>query len=353
VNRRRSPGDSTSWDGGTGKTKQWRARGRGWGSLTTIGGLRVNELELLERIREWLPAGGGARLIRGAGDDCAILRPAGAAEDWLATTDLFLEGVHFEADSCPAFDAGRRALCRGLSDIAAMGGRPRFCLISLSLGAGAGPGWVKRFYAGLLELARRTGTAVIGGDLAKGPETGCDVVVLGTVPKGGAMRRDRARPGQAIYVSGELGGSALGLQTRRGAAWKRHLRPEPRLELGRYLRRLGVKAAMDLSDGLSTDLHRLAKESGVAAVVDRPLPVFHGAGLEQALHGGEDYELLFTAPPRLKIPSRHRGVPLTRIGTIVRGEPGAVEFFGSPLEAGGWDHFAGERRRGSLRSRGG
>ncbi len=308
--------------------------------------MAVNELELLERIRGWLPPGGGARLILGAGDDCAILRPAGAAEDWLVSTDLFLEGIHFDPDACPAAAAGYRALSRGLSDIAAMGGRPRFGLISLSVGAGAGPRWVEGFYRGLLELARRTGTAIIGGDLARAARTGCDVVVLGTVEKGGALRRDRAKPGDAIYVSGELGGSALGLETRRGAAWKRHLRPEPRLELGRRLQRLGVRAAMDLSDGLSTDLYRLARESGVAAVVDRPLPVFHGAGLEHALHGGEDYELLFTAPPRLKIPSRYRGVPLTRIGTIVRGEPGQVEFFGLRLEPGGWDHFAGVGNRG-------
>jgi len=312
----------------------------------------MNELELLERIRRRLPLGRMAGLVRGAGDDCAILRPPGAAEDWLVSTDLFLEGIHFDPGACTAADAGYRALSRGLSDIAAMGGRPRFCLISLSVGAGSGPRWVEGFYRGLLELAERTGTAVIGGDLAKGPETGCDVVVLGTVEKGGAMRRDRAKPGDAIYVSGELGGSALGLETRRGAAWKRHLRPEPRLELGRRLQRLGVRAAMDLSDGLSTDLYRLAKESGVGAVVDRPLPVFHGAGLEHALHGGEDYELLFTAPPRLKIPSRYRGVPLTRIGTIVRGAAGAVEFFGRPLEPGGWDHFrAAGAGRGSRKQR--
>ena len=303
----------------------------------------MNELELLERIRRRLPQARTAGLVLGVGDDCAILRPAGAAEDWVVSTDLFLEGVHFDPGSCGAADAGYRALSRGLSDIAAMGGRPRFCLISLAAGEGAGTRWVEGFYAGLLELARRTGTVIIGGDLAKAPETSCDVVVLGTVPRGRAMRRDRARPGDAIYVSGELGGSALGLETRRGPAWRRHLRPEPRLALGVHLRRLGARAAMDLSDGLSTDLYRLAKASGVAAVVDRPLPVFHGASLEHALHGGEDYELLFTAPPRLRIPSRYKGVPLTRIGTILRGEAGAVEFFGRPLEPGGWDHFDAAR----------
>ncbi len=303
----------------------------------------MNELELLERIRMRLPEARTARLVRGVGDDCAIVRPAGAAEDWLVSTDLFIEGVHFDLEACTAADAGRRAVSRGLSDIAAMGGEPRFCLVSLALGPGVDSRWVSRFYKGLSDVARGTGMAVIGGDLSRAAETLCDIVVLGAAPKGTAMRRDRARPGDALYVSGLLGGAALGLETRRGAAWKRHLRPEPRLDLGRRLRRLGVRAAMDLSDGLSTDLHRLARESGLAAVIDRPLPVFHGAGLDHALHGGEDYELLFTAPPRVRIPSRYRGVPLTRIGTMVAGEPGAVEFFGYPLRPGGWDPFAGPR----------
>ena len=144
----------------------------------------------------------------------------------------------------------------------------------------------------------------------------------GAVPRGKALRRDGARAGDAIYVSGRLGGSALGLATGSGSAWKRHVRPEPRLALGRFLRGI-ASAAMDLSDGLSLDLRRLAAASGVAAEIEAP-PRFPGATLEQSLHGGEDYELLFTAPPRA-VPESFEGIPLTRIGTMRKGRPGAVD----------------------------
>ena len=153
------------------------------------------------------------------------------------------------------------------------------------------------------------------------------------------MRRDGARSGNAIYVSGRLGGSALGLAKGKGIAWKRHLRPEPRLALGRFLRyELRVTAAMDLSDGLSLDLDRLCLASGLSAQIDTP-PIFPGATLEQALHGGEDYELLFTAPARTCVPLEFEGLPLTRIGTMRKGRPGAVEWNGVPLAPLGYDHF--------------
>lgn len=301
---------------------------------------RASELALVERIRRLIPAPRGRQLVMGIGDDCAIVRAPGLREDWLLSTDMLIEGVHFARETHSAADAGHKALARGLSDIAAMGASPRFCLVSLVLPEWAGPRWVDGFYRGLARLAKETGAVVVGGDLARADRLFCDIVVIGAAPPGASMRRDRARTGDAVYVSGMLGGSALGLDTRRGTAWLRHRRPQPRLELGRYLRaRLGVKAAMDLSDGLSLDLHRLTRESRVAAVIDRPLPVFPGASLDQALHGGEDYELLFTAPPRLKMPAFWRGVPLTRIGSVTSGPPGAVEFFGEPLAAAGYDHF--------------
>ncbi|MGB9604386.1 MAG: thiamine-phosphate kinase, partial [Bryobacteraceae bacterium] len=163
----------------------------------------------------------------------------------------------------------------------------------------------------------------------------------GTAPRGRALLRSGARPGDEIYVSGRLGGSALGLATRRGAAWKRHLRPEPRLELGAYLRRLGATAAMDVSDGLSLDLHRLCLASGVAAELEDTLPVFPGASLDQALHGGEDYELLFTTSADTRVPRSYRGVELTRIGRIVRGRAGRIVLAGEKLRPLGWDHFRG------------
>jgi thiamine-monophosphate kinase len=221
-----------------------------------------------------------------------------------------------------------------------MGGEPRFCLLSLALPEWADARWQREFWRGFFRLANRTPVTLAGGDLARAEKLVCDIVVCGSVPRGTALRRDRAKAGDAIYVTGTLGGSALGLETGKGAAWKRHLRPEPRLKLGRFLReRLRATAAMDLSDGLSIDLHRLCLASAVAARLDRPLPAFPKATLDHVLHGGEDYELLFALPPRARPRESLDGIPLTRIGTIEKGNPGRVELFGRPLAPLGWDHF--------------
>ena len=276
----------------------------------------------------------------GLGDDCAVVRPPAPNEELLFTTDMIVEDVHFRRRTQSPAALGRRALARGLSDIAAMGGDSRYTLVSLALPTWAGRRWLKEFYRGLLALSKETGTALAGGDLSRADKLVCDVVVCGSVPKGKALRRDRARPGDAIYVSGSLGGAALGLRTGKGKARKRLSEPEPRLRLGRHLRRkVRVGAAMDLSDGLSLDLHRLSEASAVAAVVDRPLPVFPGAALEDALHGGEDYELLFTVRSGAKVPRSFEGIPLTRIGTMQAGKPGTIEAFGWTIEPAGWDHF--------------
>jgi thiamine-monophosphate kinase len=301
------------------------------------------ELAILEAIRRRARVPAGRGLVVGIGDDCAIYRPRGAREDLLVTTDLLVEDVHFHHAEHPPEALGHKALARGLSDIAAMGGVPRFCLVSLAAGAGTDRRWIDRFYDGLLRLARRTGTPLAGGDLAHAAKTACDIVVCGAVPRGRALRRDGARAGDAIYVSGRLGGSALGLETRTGKPWLRHLRPQPRLRLGVFLRaRIGASAAMDLSDGISLDLHRLALASGLEAAIEAP-PRFPAASLEQALHGGEDYELLFTARPRTEVPPRYGNIPLTRIGVMRRGQPGAVYLSGKPLPALGYDHFRGSR----------
>jgi thiamine-monophosphate kinase len=167
----------------------------------------------------------------------------------------------------------------------------------------------------------------------------CDIVVSGAVPRGRALRRDGAHAGDAIYVSGALGGSAMGLGRPSSKAWMRHARPEPRLALGRFLReKRYATAAMDLSDGLSLDLLRLCEASGLRAEIGMP-PIYPGATPEQALHGGEDYELLFTAPARVKLPAAFQGLALARIGVMRRGKAG-VALDGAPLEALGWDHFA-------------
>jgi thiamine-monophosphate kinase len=302
----------------------------------------MDEIQILRRIQARVSPFERAGLVMGIGDDCAVFRPRGALEDWLLTTDMVLEDVHFRRDIHPAAAVGHRVLARGLSDIAAMGGEPRFCLLSLALAPWTDSRWLDGFLRGFLSLARRTRTTLAGGDLARAEKLACDVIVCGALPRGRALRRDKARPGEHIYVSGALGGSALGLRTRRGQAWKLHLRPEPRLRLGRFLREtLKATAAMDLSDGLSLDLHRLALASGVSASLDREPPAFRGASLEDTLHGGEDYELLFTLPPRARPPAEYEGSPLTRIGTIGRGRPGAISLLGRPLAPRGYDHFRG------------
>lgn len=275
----------------------------------------MTEIELIERIRRIGATGASVEL--GIGDDCAIYRARG--EDLLFTSDQVIEDVHFRRDA-GARVVGERALARGLSDIAAMGGTPRFCLVSLAVPARM-ERWVLDFYRGLMGIAKRTGAALAGGDLARAEKIYCDVMVCGSVARGKALRRDGARVGDRIYVSGRL-----------GKPWDRKI--EPRLELGRKL--IGVASAcMDLSDGLSLDLKRLAMASGVAAEVDR-VPVARGSTAERALHGGEDYELLFTVP-------RGRVAPRggVRIGRVVEGPAGVVRFGGKVLEARGWDHFGG------------
>jgi thiamine-monophosphate kinase len=299
----------------------------------------LSEESILGRLRRRAGIPRGSGIIAGIGEDCAIFRPATGKNDLLFTTDLLIEGVHFERATHSAAMVGRKALARGLSDIAAMGGEPLFCLVSLALPDGRQ--WLDEFYTGLLKLAKSTGTVLAGGDLARAQRILCDIVVAGSVPKGRALRRDGAHAGDAIYVSGRLGGSALGLETRRGRAFRRHLSPEPRLALGRFLRELGATAAMDVSDGLSLDLRRLALASKVSAEIEAP-PVFAGASLKQALHGGEDYELLFTVPPGAGVPQRFKGVELTCIGRFRRGPAGHVFLDGRPLPALGYDHFRSE-----------
>lgn len=300
----------------------------------------MKELELLARIRRRLrpPKGSGIRL--GVGDDCAVFRPRGSKEDLLFTTDLLIEDVHFEAATHPPEAVGHKALARGLSDIAAMGGEPRFSLLSLALPPHVTAEWVDRFYRGLLRLAARSGAPLAGGDLGRAERITCDVVVCGAAPRGRALVRSGARVGDSVCVSGLLGISALGLERKSGPAWARHLRPQPRLALGRFLReRLGATAAMDLSDGLSMDLHRMCLESGVAADLDGPLPVYPGASFDQALHGGEDYELLFTLPKGAEPPARFGRLRLARIGTIRKGPAGAITLSGQPCPPRGYDHF--------------
>jgi thiamine-monophosphate kinase len=272
----------------------------------------MNELEIVERLRRL--SSPSKNLALGIGDDCAIYRPR-TGEELLFTTDQMIESIHFTRAQ-KAADIGERALARSLSDIAAMGGEPKFCLVAM---AASEPKWIENFYRGLLRLAKRTGTTLAGGDLARDEKFHCDVMVCGSVPRGKALRRDGARAGDSIFVSGRL-----------GKPWDRRI--QPRLALGQSLRGLAT-ACIDLSDGLSLDLHRLCVASNVAAEIDR-VPVMQGATLERALHGGEDYELLFTLREGAAAP---RGV--TRIGRVTRGEAGKIHFQGRLLDPRGYDHF--------------
>jgi thiamine-monophosphate kinase len=274
-----------------------------------------NELEWVERIRKI--AGRSRNLQLGIGDDCAIFRPR-PGEDLLFTTDQMIEGVHFKPSAPPA-TIGERALARSLSDIAAMGGKPRFCLVTLAVPKSKAAKWMDAFYRGLLRLARRTGTALAGGDLAHSEKVHCDVMVCGAVATGKALRRDGARQGDSLYVSGRL-----------GKPWDR--RVMPRLALGEKLAGRAT-SCIDLSDGLSLDLHRLCVASGVAAALDR-IPVAAGSTIDRALNGGEDYELLFTLPAGAAAPKGTRC-----IGTIIRGNAGTIHLRGRLIAPSGYDHF--------------
>jgi len=305
-------------------------------------GLR-SERTLTERLRGQVKIPPSSALVAGIGDDCAIYRPRGSADDLLFTTDLFLEGVHFLRDTHKASDVARKAVVRSLSDIAAMGGSPRFCLASVCLPKWASDRWVDDFFDSLTSTATQHQTILAGGDLSRGETFACDVTVCGAVPRGTALRRCGGRAGQEIYVSGVLGGSALGLSTQKGKARRRHLNPEPRLALGQFLREeLRATAAIDISDGLSLDLERVCLASGVSADIVAPR-AFPGASAEQALHGGEEYELLFFVRNGTKVPREFDGLPLTRIGSAASGAAGTIRLNGTPLAVLGYDHFTSGR----------
>ena len=329
---------------------------------------RQGELALLHKIRLRFASTTTPELRLGIGDDCAILRPA-PGEEFAVTTDLSIAGRHFRLDWHPAESVGHRALARGLSDLAAMGARPVAAFLSLALprelvqkpkarsprklqGASAKRGvWIDHFLDGFLALAQAHQVPLAGGDLAESALAVADVVLTGAVTQGEALLRSGAGPGDLIYVTGSLGAAAVGLEhlAKLAAALKRarprpkasalpqipprfmamltpHLFPTPRVAQGLWLARNAMAtAAIDLSDGISTDLAHVCAESGVAAELDAAaLPFAPGATPAQALNGGEDYELLFTAPPAARVPSSIEGVPVTQIGRIVTRSGGAA-----------------------------
>ena len=309
----------------------------------------VSEKLLIEGIRR---SAGGGRAGRGIGDDCAVV-PVPRGHEALITTDFSLEGVHFRRDWHPPETVGHRCLARGLSDIAAIGGIPHAAFLSLALPAEVPQAWVDRFLRGLLKLAARFSLRLTGGDTAQSPDgVLADIVVLGSIPAGQSVLRSGARAGDSIYVTGTLGSAIADLNRLRDGeklnpkSHRKHFYPEPRLAVGRLLREKKLASAMiDISDGLSTDLNHICDESKTGAVVyAESLSAISGKdGLTFALHGGDEYELLFTAPPHRRIPKQIAGVQITRIGEITRGRQ--VKLAGANgkaelLKPGGWEHFA-------------
>jgi thiamine-monophosphate kinase len=334
----------------------------------------LGELALIEQIRRNFTTRNKS-ITLGIGDDCAILRPPAGCEV-LVTTDFTLEGRHFFRDLHPPESVGHRCLARGLSDLAAMGATPLAAFLSLALpGAmlteAAGRAWVERFFSGLRALSEMHRVPLAGGDTCESPggKNGhilADIVLIGAAPKGEALRRAGAVAGDVLYVTGQLGGAAaeLSAMLRRErrilkvAMTEDHpqLFPEPRLDVGdSLLRRKLATACIDLSDGLSTDLAHLCRASGVCAEIEQAaLPVDPlarrlgaDAALKTALHGGEDYELLFAAPASTLMPTSLAGVPITRIGSIKRRRSGrplmtmlTPEGSHAELKPGGWEHFS-------------
>ncbi len=310
----------------------------------------------------------------GIGDDCAILRlPPG--HELLVTTDFTLEGRHFLRDTHPPESVGHRALARGLSDIASMGGQPRAAFLSLALppellASRSGRRWIHRFFNGLQTLADRHKITLAGGDTAESPTPLilADIVLTGSAPAQKALRRSTARAGDLLYVTGALGGAAAELQsllalTRRKIYPRQpsnthshpQLFPEPRIALGQTLLKRGLAtAAIDLSDGLSTDLTHLCRASKLGAILNADALPLHPLttdlarpeALSLALHGGEDYELLFTAAPTTHVPARLHHVPISQIGHLRRMRPSQPKIVlrkgaapARTLTPGGWEHF--------------
>ncbi len=345
----------------------------------------LGELGLIEQIRRDFSAGSKA-ITLGIGDDCAILRPPPGCEV-LVTTDFTLEGRHFRRDLHPPESVGHRCLARGLSDLAAMGATPLAAFLSLALPGSmltesAGRAWIERFFSGLRALAEMHRVPLAGGDTSESPggKNGvvlADIVLIGTAPKGEALRRSGGGVGDALYVTGVLGGAAAELSAmlrRQRRILKAptteghpHLFPEPRLDVGEsLLRRELANACIDLSDGLSTDLAHLCRASGVCAEIEQaslpihPLALKLGAkaALQAALHGGEDYELLFAAPASILMPTSLAGVSITRIGSLKKRRSGsplmtmlAPDGSHAELVAGGWQHFSAAAKGGRKRVR--
>ncbi|MDT8894913.1 thiamine-phosphate kinase [Halomonas sp. I1] len=313
-----------------------------------------SEFELITRYLAPAPTGTETGVALGVGDDCALLDPT-PGERLVVSVDTSVADVHFPA-SAPPDAIGHRALAVSLSDLAAMGARARWCVMSLTLPEADGD-WVAAFASGFHALCRTTGVVLTGGDVSRG-ELAVGVTVMGEVPPAAALTRAGARPGDYLAVTGCLGGGAGGLsrwwegdRDLASPLLRRYLLPQPRLAAGVALRGL-ASSAIDISDGLLADLGHLRQASGGGAVLTPDaLPLAEGlvkalgeqGARQAALRGGDDYELLVSLPPECLEEARHRlaalELPLTVIGHLTS-EPGlsGVEASSPP----GWQHFPGE-----------
>jgi thiamine-monophosphate kinase len=331
-----------------------------------MAGCLTGEEELINRIRKQIPSAPSGALRLGIGDDAAVIGHA-VNQEWVVTSDQFIEGVHFLSDVQPPESIGYKALARATSDIGAMGAQPVLFLLSMCLPADRAGAWLDRMAKGMGRAARRFGLVLAGGDTARSaPNNGTvalDVIVLGQIRARRAVGRGGASPGDAVFVSGRLGESQLGLElVLRGLAedrrWRKllkpHFYPKIAIELGQWLAKQQLASAMmDISDGLSTDLGRLCKASQVGSRIQEKLlpsvvvpPPLRSNSIDSktlALHGGEDYGLLFTVRKRdvARIPKVFRGQRITQVGEIVAGNEVTLVTNGlsSLLQPQGWDHF--------------
>jgi len=335
----------------------------------------IAEIRLIERIAHASEAArpaqrraAVARVLHSIGDDCAVLSTLPGVQT-LVTTDFSLEGVHFRRQWHPADSVGHRCLTRGLSDIASMGGEPFAAFLSLAMPAELPQRWVDQFFDGLLNTAKQAGVTLAGGDVAQSPAgVLADITVIGSVPEGQAILRSTAKPGDRIFVSGELGAPCALLEQMyaaperrfRAASYPAHFYPQAQLALARFLREKQIPSAMiDISDGLSIDLVRLCRASGVGALLqENAIPIAslnrHEVELRHALHGGDEYQLLFTVPPGHRLPAEYKEIPLSLIGYIVEGDEISIEHdngYTTELEPQGWQHFTPNATRTAKRAK--
>jgi len=318
----------------------------------------LGEFRLIDLLAK-MAGGGDERMLLGIGDDAAAWR--GDASIQLASVDSFIQGVHFTPQTTSWQEVGWKALAVNISDIAAMGGIPRYALVALSLPDDSEVENVAALYSGMLKLAKQYGVTIIGGDISRAPLVAISITILGSSPTKKILTRSSARPGEVVAVTGQLGAAAAGLEMinkklklnpEASARFRQaFFKPTPRIAEGQLLLEQGVKTAIDISDGLVADLNQICKSSHVGARLEvERVPIepavktaFSEKALELALSGGEDYELLFTASDKIidKV-KQAAACPVTVIGEVVAGKGVTlVDKAGKPfaLKKAGWEHF--------------